>query len=229
MGTRIIPKTHHQRSGRSPLILRSTWVALAAIVLALNAAGLPASYAKYKSVCTSAACTHSEEIARLTPEGVRALRDLGLSPEFYGAYVGVVLPEVVALTFATVAGFTTSATLSIAKRSFPGSLDTLNFARTRQVPLHPFCSARLGAVTILPLSDASPEVMSSSCSQSSPTKRLRRTYASCLLPAHEPRPHLPIHLSKRTFREPLVVFPIPLSARRSNSCQLGARRVSLGR
>src|SRR5215210_225431 len=104
METRIIPKTHHQRSGRSRLILRSTWVALAAIVLALNAAGLPASYAKYKSVCTSAACAHSEEIARLTPEGVRALRDFGLSPGFYGAYVGVVLPEVAALTFGTVAG-----------------------------------------------------------------------------------------------------------------------------
>src|ERR671939_2086458 len=103
MGTRIIPK-HHQRSGRSRLILRSTWVALAAIVLALNAAGLPASYAKYKSVCTNAACAHSQEIARLTPEGVRALRDFGLSPGFYGAYVGVVLPGVAALTFATVAG-----------------------------------------------------------------------------------------------------------------------------
>src|SRR5919202_2686681 len=104
MGTRIIPKTHHQRSGRSRLILRSTWVALAAIVLALNVVGLSASYAKYKSVCTSAACAHSEEIARLTPEGVRALRDFGLTPEFYGAYVGVVVPGVAALAFATVAG-----------------------------------------------------------------------------------------------------------------------------
>jgi hypothetical protein len=104
MGIRIIPKTHHQRSGRSRLISRSTWVALAAIVLAVNAAGLPASYAKYKSVCTSAACAHSEEIARLTPEAVRALRDIGLSPGFYGAYVGVVLPGFVALTFAIVAG-----------------------------------------------------------------------------------------------------------------------------
>src|SRR5215204_4278178 len=104
MGTRMIPKTHHQRSGRSRLILRSTWMALAAILLGLNAAGLPASYAKYKSVCMSAACANSEEIARLTPEGVRALRDFGLSPGFYGAYVGVVLPVVAALTFATVAG-----------------------------------------------------------------------------------------------------------------------------
>src|SRR5215212_755278 len=76
--------------------------------------------------------------------------------------------------------FTTAATLSIARRSFPGSLDTFNFARTRQVPLRPFCSTRLGTVTILPLSEASPEVTLSSCSQTPPTKQLRRTYASCL-------------------------------------------------
>src|SRR5918994_2780901 len=104
--------------------------------------------------------------------------------------------------------FTTSATLSIANLSFPGSLDTLNFARTRQVPLRPFCSTRLGAVTILPLSEASPEVMlSSSCSQTPSTIRLRRTYESCFLPPHEPKPHLPIYPSQRTFREPLVAFP----------------------
>src|SRR5215212_286175 len=106
MGTRMIPKTHHQRGGRSPLILRSTWVALAAIVLALNAVGISASYAEYESVCTrSAACAYTEDIAaRLTPSGVRALRDFGLSPEFYGAYVGVVVPGVAALAFATLAG-----------------------------------------------------------------------------------------------------------------------------
>src|SRR5215213_2592644 len=48
--------------------------------------------------------------------------------------------------------FTTAATLSIANLSFPGSLDTFNFARTRQVPLRPFCSTHLGTVTILPRS-----------------------------------------------------------------------------
>jgi hypothetical protein len=90
--------------GRWLIFARATWVALAAIVLALNAVGLSASYAKYESVCRSAACAHPEGIVRLTPEGVRALRDFGLSPEFYGAYVGVVLPGVVALTFAIVAG-----------------------------------------------------------------------------------------------------------------------------
>jgi hypothetical protein len=80
------------------------WVVLAAIVLALNAAGIPHLYTKYKSVCTSAACAHSDQIVRLTPEGVRALRDFGLSPEFYGAYVGVVAPAVAGLVFALVAG-----------------------------------------------------------------------------------------------------------------------------
>src|SRR5918992_4190712 len=104
MGSRMTPTTRDRRSGRPLLLLRWMWVVLAILVLALNAAGIPHLYTKYKSVCTSAACAHSEEIARLTPEGVRALRDFGLSPEFYGAYVGVVLPEVAALTFATVAG-----------------------------------------------------------------------------------------------------------------------------
>jgi hypothetical protein len=82
------------------------WGAIAVIVLAINVAGLPASYARYESVCTTADCAHPHptEIARLTPEGASALRDFGLSPGFYGAYVGVVLPELAAFTFATVAG-----------------------------------------------------------------------------------------------------------------------------
>jgi hypothetical protein len=69
-------------SGRWLLLARLAWVALATTVLGLNVVGLPYSYAKYKSVCTSAACAHSEEIARLTPEGMRALRDFGLSAGF---------------------------------------------------------------------------------------------------------------------------------------------------
>ena len=100
----MTPTARERRSGRSLLLLRSVWVVLAAIVLALNAAGLPLLYTKYKSVCTSAACAHSHQIVRLTPEGVRALRDFDLSPGFYGAYVGVVAPMVAALTFAIVAG-----------------------------------------------------------------------------------------------------------------------------
>jgi hypothetical protein len=95
-----------QRSERSLLLLlvRSVWVVLAFSLLGLNVAGLPYAYSKYKSVCTSAACAHSEGTLRLIPEGVRALQDFGLSPEFYGAYVGVVVPVVSALVFAGVAG-----------------------------------------------------------------------------------------------------------------------------
>src|SRR5215218_10182128 len=105
MGSRITPTTRDRRRGRPPVrVLRWMWVVLAAIVLALNAAGIPHLYTKYKSVCTSAACAHSHQIVRLTPEGVRALRDFGLSPEFYGAYIGVVAPAVAGLVLATVAG-----------------------------------------------------------------------------------------------------------------------------
>jgi hypothetical protein len=100
----MAPTTRDRRSGRSLLLLRSVWVFLAAIVLALNAAGFPHLYTKYKSVCTSAACAHSHQIVGLTPAGVRALRDFGLSPGFYGTYEGVVAPVVVGLVFAIVAG-----------------------------------------------------------------------------------------------------------------------------
>src|SRR5215211_4497254 len=104
MGSRMTPTTRDRRRGRPLLLLRWMWVVLAAIVLALNAAGIPHLYTKYESVCTSAACAHSHQMVRLTPEGVRALRDFGLSPEFYGAYVGVVAPVVAGLVFAIVAG-----------------------------------------------------------------------------------------------------------------------------
>jgi hypothetical protein len=104
MESRKTPTTRHRRIGRPLLLLRALWVVLAILVLALNAAGIPHFYTKYKSVCTSAACAHSDQIVRLTPEGVRALRGFGLSPEFYGAYLGIVAPAVVGLVFAIVAG-----------------------------------------------------------------------------------------------------------------------------
>ena len=100
----MTPTTRDRRRGHPLLLLRWMWVVLAAIVLALNAAGIPHLYTKYESVCTSAACAHSHQIVRLTPEGVRALRDFGLSPEFYGAYIGVVAPAVAGLVFVIVAG-----------------------------------------------------------------------------------------------------------------------------
>ena len=104
MSTRLSQPSPTLR-GRWLLLARVAWVALATAVLGLNVVGLPYSYAKYESVCATAACAHSEgTTTRLTPEGVRALRDFGLSPEFYGAYMGIVVPLVAVLVFATVAG-----------------------------------------------------------------------------------------------------------------------------
>jgi hypothetical protein len=73
---------------------------LAAVVLGLDAAGIPYAYARAKEICTDAACVGS---GRLTPEGAQDLQQFGISPEFYAAYVGVGLSTVVTLVFFAVA------------------------------------------------------------------------------------------------------------------------------
>ncbi|HSK99517.1 MAG TPA: hypothetical protein VK869_04205 [Rubrobacteraceae bacterium] len=73
---------------------------LAAVVLGLDAAGIPYAYAWHLEPCTGAACLDS---GRLTKEGVEALRETGISPEFYAAYVGVGFSVVVTLVFFAVA------------------------------------------------------------------------------------------------------------------------------
>jgi hypothetical protein len=82
--------------GRPLLLARAVWVVIAAIVLSLDAAGIPYTYALYKTPCTGMACV---EAGRLTHEGVQDLQRYGLSPEFYAAYAGVGLPTVVTLVF----------------------------------------------------------------------------------------------------------------------------------
>jgi hypothetical protein len=99
-GTSTRAKPPAELSGRLLLIARAAWVVLAAVVLGLNAAGIPYAYARYKQTCTSVACA---ELGRLTPEGLQDLRHLGISPEFYAAYVGVVVQIVVMLVFFVVA------------------------------------------------------------------------------------------------------------------------------
>ena len=86
--------------GRPLLLARVAWVVLAVIVLGLDAAGIPYAYARYKETCTGAACDNS---GRLTPEGLQDLQQLGISPEFFAAYVGVGLSTVVTLVFFAVA------------------------------------------------------------------------------------------------------------------------------
>jgi hypothetical protein len=82
--------------GRSLFLLRAAWVVLAAVVLSLDIAGIPYSFAFYQKACTGAEC---EEMGQLTREGVQTLQQTGISPEFYAAYVGVGLSILVTLVF----------------------------------------------------------------------------------------------------------------------------------
>ena len=87
-------------SGHWLLLARAAWAILAVIILGLDVAGIPYAYARYMKTCTSAACAES---GRLTPEGIQDLQQLGISPQFYAAYVGVGLAIIVALVFFAVA------------------------------------------------------------------------------------------------------------------------------
>lgn len=87
--------------GRGLLVARVSWVILAFLVLGLDVAGAPYAYALFMDVCTAPGCADS---GRLTAEGLQELRQLGISPEFYAAYVGVGLSTVVTLVFFAVAG-----------------------------------------------------------------------------------------------------------------------------
>jgi signal transduction histidine kinase len=83
--------------GRSLTIARATWIVVAALTLSLFAAGIPSEFAMFRTVCQSV-CTSGQ----LSPAGLQALRDLGLSLDFYATYA-VVLDVVFAAVYATVA------------------------------------------------------------------------------------------------------------------------------
>jgi hypothetical protein len=80
---------------------RVAWVVMAITVLAIILFSIPSSFEYYRSVCTAAAKTCSERAAEWalpTPEGVRALQDLGLSVRSY-ALLNVVIDKVFQLTW----------------------------------------------------------------------------------------------------------------------------------
>lgn len=81
---------------------RVAWVVVVLAVLGLNVAGISYIYDEHTSVCTLDAEVCWEE-GMLTPEGVKELQELGLSPGFYAGYLGVALPVAVALVFLAVA------------------------------------------------------------------------------------------------------------------------------
>ena len=66
--------------GRWLLLARLAWVAVAITALAIVLFSVPSSFEHYRSVCTAASEVCSERtVEQPTPEGVRALQDVGLS------------------------------------------------------------------------------------------------------------------------------------------------------
>ncbi len=80
--------------GRWLLLARLAWVAVAITALAIVLFSVPSSFEHYRSVCTAASEVCSERaIEQPTPEGVRALQDVGLSVRSY-ALLNVAIDKV---------------------------------------------------------------------------------------------------------------------------------------
>jgi hypothetical protein len=84
--------------GRWLLLARAAWLAVAALAVALFAAGVPVQFAQLHVVCPTPLCPNGQ----LPPDGLRALQDLGLSLDFFAAYA-VALDVVFAVVYGAVA------------------------------------------------------------------------------------------------------------------------------
>src|SRR5215207_4678595 len=85
--------------GRWFLPARVAWVAVAITVLAIILFSIPSSFEHYSSVCTAASEVCAERaVHQATPEGVRALGDIGLSLRSY-ALLNVVVDKVFQLVW----------------------------------------------------------------------------------------------------------------------------------
>jgi hypothetical protein len=81
---------------------RAAWVVVAVTALAIILFSIPSSYEHYRSVCTAAAEVCSERaVHQATPEGVRALQDVGLSLRSY-ALLNVIVDKVFQLVWLAV-------------------------------------------------------------------------------------------------------------------------------
>src|SRR5918995_1765690 len=85
MSTRTSPPaTLH---GRWLLLARLAWLAVGITALAIILFSVPSSFEYYRGVCTATSEVCSEQaVGQLTPEGVRALRDMGLSVRSYSLF-----------------------------------------------------------------------------------------------------------------------------------------------
>jgi hypothetical protein len=124
--------------GPGLLLARAAWLTVAAVTLGLFVAGVPAQFAQLQVVCPSAGnCPPQDGIGQLSPAGLRALYDLGLSLGFFAAY-GVALDVVLAAVYSAVAAlvfwrtsadrmalFVALALLTFGTATFPESLYAL--------------------------------------------------------------------------------------------------------
>ncbi|MBA2712563.1 MAG: hypothetical protein H0U55_03285 [Rubrobacteraceae bacterium] len=85
--------------GRRLLFARVAWVAVAVTALAIIVFSVPSSFEYYRGLCTATSEVCAERaVDQATPEGVRALRDVGLSLRSY-ALLNVVVDKVFQLTW----------------------------------------------------------------------------------------------------------------------------------
>jgi hypothetical protein len=91
------PTTLH---GHWLLFARVAWVVVAITALAIVVFSVPSSFEHYSSVCTAASevCSSERTVDQPTPEGVRALRDAGLSVRTY-ALLNVIVDKVFQLVW----------------------------------------------------------------------------------------------------------------------------------
>ena len=91
MSAHASPPATSSLRGRWLLLGRMVWVAVAITVLAIILFSIPSSFEHYSSVCSAASEVCSERaVGQPTPEGVRALRDMGLSVRSYALFYVVV-------------------------------------------------------------------------------------------------------------------------------------------
>src|SRR5215208_8076721 len=99
MSTSALPSGTTTLRGRWLLPVRVAWVAVAITVLAIVLFSVPSSFEHYRTMCTAASEVCSERaVGQPTPEGVRSLRDVGLSVGSY-ALLNVVIDKVFQLVW----------------------------------------------------------------------------------------------------------------------------------
>jgi hypothetical protein len=76
-------ETGTQLQGYKLILVRTVWVVIAVLAVALFIADTPLDYAQYLIVCTQSICQN--QLA--TPDMVQALHSAGLTIEFYATYL----------------------------------------------------------------------------------------------------------------------------------------------